>query len=334
MVATAQKKAHANPVYGGYFADPFVWKYDDIYYAIGTGEMETGGNAIGKVFPLLQSPDFFQWSFASSALIKPDSVPGNTFWAPAVAFANDTFYLYYSVGEGDKNHQLRVATSQSPQGPYRDTGRPLLNPAECSFAIDPHPFQDEDGRWYLFYARDFLDCSPAARAGTALMVAPLKNMTELENTGTPVLRARSDWQRFQSPRNMYGREWDWHTLEGPAVWKHAGRYYCFYSGGRWENDSYGVDYGVADRIMGPYSDQGNESGPRVLRTVPGRVIGPGHNTIITGPDGETHYIVYHAWDPEMKARRMFIDELIWTEVGPRSQGPTCGVEPAVTHLPH
>jgi len=44
---------------------------------------------------------------------------------------------------------------------------------------------------------------------------------------------------------MYGRVWDWHTLEGPFVRKHDGRYYCFYSGGRWETESYGVDYGVA-----------------------------------------------------------------------------------------
>jgi len=56
--------------------------------------------------------------------------------------------------------------------------------------------------------------------------------------------------------------------------------------------------------------------------------------VITGPDEETDYIVYHAWDSEMKARRMFVDELIWGPEGPRSHGPTCGVLPAVTQLPH
>ena len=109
MVTTVAKPVHANPVYGSYFADPFVWKFDDVYYAIGTGELEASGAAIGKVFPLLQSTDFFQWSFASSALVKPDPKLGNTFWAPAVACANEKFYLYYSVGQGDKYHQLRVA---------------------------------------------------------------------------------------------------------------------------------------------------------------------------------------------------------------------------------
>jgi beta-xylosidase len=254
-------------------------------------------------------------------MARPDPSLGNTFWAPEIAYANGTFYLYYSVGQGDKNHQIRVAAAKTPQGPYRDLGKTLVRPSDCPFAIDPHPFQDTDGRWYLFYARDFLDCSNQARAGTALMVARLKTMTDLDGEGTVVLRARSDWQRFQNQRPMYGRIWDWHTLEGPFLRKHDGRYYCFYSGGRWETENYGVDYGVADHVLGPYSDAGNETGPRVLRTVPNHVLGPGHNSIITGPDGED-YIVYHAWDKNLKARQMFIDKLVWTPDGPRCDGPT------------
>jgi beta-xylosidase len=322
-VATASA-IHVNPVYGSYFADPFVWKHGEVYYAIGTGALEAAGQTVGKVFPVLQSSDFFQWQFASSAMVRPDPSLGDNFWAPEVAYADDRFYLYYSVGHGDKDHQLRVATSHTPQGPYRDLGKTLLGPPACPFAIDPHPFQDDDGRWYLFYARDFLDQEGGARAGTALMVARLKSMTELENPGTMVLRARCDWQRFQANRPMYGKEWDWHTLEGPFVRKHEGRYYCFYSGGRWETENYGVDYGIAEQVMGPYSDAGNENGPRVLHTVPHQVLGPGHNSIIAGPDHQTDYIVYHAWDKEMKARQMFIDKLVWTPDGPRCEGPTWG----------
>ncbi|MDB6112074.1 MAG: glycoside hydrolase family protein, partial [Pedosphaera sp.] len=231
------------------------------------------------------------------------------------------FYLYYSVGHGDKDHQLRVAESESPQGPYRDMGVTLVDPKTCPFAIDPHPFQDDDERWYLFYARDFLETT-GGRAGTALMVARLERMNQLIGEGIMVLRARSDWQRFLKDRTMYGRVWDWHTLEGPCVRKHDGRYYCFYSGGRWETESYGVDYGVSENVMGPYSDFGNEAGPRVLRSVPGQVLGPGHNSIIIGPDGETEYIVYHAWNREMTMRQMFIDRLFWTHDGPRCEGPT------------
>jgi beta-xylosidase len=324
MAVTLSTVVHTNPVYGSYFADPFVWKAGDTYYAIGTGEQEAKGHTLGKVFPIIQSADFVTWKFASNALLRPDTSLGTHFWAPEVAQAYGKFYLYYSVGFDDRNHQLRVAVSDSPQGPYRDAGKALIDLRECPFAIDAHPFQDDDGRWYLFYARDFLDGSDEARSGTALAVRRMKSMTELSSHETVVLRARSDWQRFQANRPMHGRLWDWHTLEGPFIRKHEGRYYCFYSGGRWETENYGVDYGVADNVLGPYSDAGNENGPRVLRTIPNQLIGPGHNSIITGPDGESEFIVYHAWDKPMKARQMFIDRLVWTPDGPRCEGPTWG----------
>jgi beta-xylosidase len=317
---TIPRQVHVNPVYPAYFADPFVWKHGEMYYAIGTGELEATGKTIGKVFPVLQSSDFFQWQPAGSAMIRPDPALGSHFWAPEVVYAHEQFYLFYSVGHGDQDHRLRVAASASPQGPYQDLGRPLLDPGKCPFAIDAHPFQDVDGSWYLFYARDFLDQNEAARPGTALMVAPMKSMTELAEDGRVVLRARHDWQRFQANRELYGRTWDWHTLEGPFVTRHDGNYYCFFSGGRWENETYGVDYAVASAVTGPYSNAGGESGPRVVRTVPNQVIGPGHNSIVTGPDG-TEYLAYHAWDKQMKSRQMFIDKLIWTSDGPRCEAP-------------
>jgi len=318
-------QTYTNPIYKGYFADPFVWEYQGVYYAIGTGAAEAEGQVdeIGerRVFPLLRSDDFLNWNFVGNALLRPDPALGDNFWAPEVAYWEGKFYLYYSVGHEDKNHQLRVATSDSPLGPYQDIGV-LLDPQSCPFAIDPHPFCDDDGQWYLFYARDFLDTEGGVRAGTALMVDRLQGMTKLAGGGKVVLRARCDWQRFLANRPMYGGIYDWHTLEGPCVRKYAGRYYCLYSGGRWETENYGVDYGVADSVMGPYSDTGNEAGPRVLRSIPDRVLGPGHNSIVLGPDGRTEYIVYHAWDTSRSARRMCLDKLIWTPGGPRCDGPS------------
>ena len=41
-----------------------------------------------------------------------------------------------------------------------------------------------------------------------------------------------------------------------------------------------------------------------------------------GPDGETEYLIYHAWDKDMTARQMCVDRLIWTPEGPRCEGPT------------
>ncbi|MGH7341890.1 MAG: glycoside hydrolase family 43 protein, partial [Candidatus Rokuibacteriota bacterium] len=264
----------------------------------------------------------FRWERVGHALRRPDASLGLSFWAPEVAVRDGRCFMYYSVGHEDRAHQLRVAISADPVGPYEDAGVALVDPAACPFAIDPHPFRDDDGQWYLFYARDFLDSGDQHRPGTALVVDRLVDMTSLAGEPRTVLRACFDWQRFQSERAMYGGLYDWHTLEGPCVRKHAGRYYCFYSGGRWESDGYGVDYGVADTVLGPYRHPATCDRPRVLATVPGHVLGPGHNSIVRGPDDETDFIVYHAWGSDMRERRMYVAPLRWGADGPRCQGPT------------
>lgn len=302
------------PVYPGYFADPFVWRHEGIYYAVGTGAAEAHGDAGGRVFQMLRSTDLTSWTPLPTALdaLPPDY--GDAYWAPEVAFADGRFYLYYSVGRGDKAHHIRVAVSDTPEGPYSDTGSRVTNPFDIPFAIDASPFQDDDGQWYLFYARDSLD---TARPGTVVVVDRLVGMTRLAGEERMVVRAQHEWQRFVANRVMYGGVYDWHTIEGPCVRKHEGRYYCFFSAGRWENESYGVDYAVADHAMGPYTCDSNDEGARVLHTIPGQIIGPGHNSMTASPDGTEDYIVYHAWDVGMTARRMFVDPILWTPDGPR-----------------
>ena len=303
----------ANPVYDGYFADPFLFRHDDCFYAVGTGPVVEG--AAGFEFPILTSPDLRRWTSLGGALIRP-KVDGHCFWAPEVAHHAGIFYLYYSVGVSDQCHELRVATSDRPEGPYLDTGKPILPRSSTPFAIDPNPFRDVDGKWYLFYARDFLDSGGLDRAGTALVVAPLIEMVTLSEEFTTVARAHHDWQRYQSKRPIYGGIYDWHTLEGPCAIRHDDRYYCLYSGGNWQDDTYGVDFVTADSVMGPWTDSNPDLGPRVLRSVPGHVLGPGHNSVVCSPAGALT-IAYHAWDNQKTARRLCLDELIWTDDGPR-----------------
>jgi beta-xylosidase len=325
---------YTNPVYPFAFADPFVWKFQNRYYAVGTGPISETAHAAETEFttrvidgtrmaiPLLISEDLVHWKLHGGALEVAPSLSSAVFWAPEVAMHEGKFYLYYSCATEGLRHQLRVAVSGTPQGPYQDVGPLLPKEDDCSFAIDAHPFRDDDGQWYLFYARDFLDFSESTRAGTALVVDRLIGMTRLAGERTTVLRATQEWQRFQANRSMYGDIFDWHTLEGPCVRKRDGRYYCFYSGGCYQGEGYGVDYATADHVMGPYTDSGNEEGARVLRTVPGKVIGPGHHSIVLAPDDQREFIVYHAWDSAMTARRMCIDPLVWTEHGPGCSGPT------------
>jgi GH43 family beta-xylosidase len=303
-------------VHPAYFADPFVVRAPDGgYVAYGTGA------AVGdRMFEVLRSDDLVRWTSVGGAL-EPLAEPWATdYWAPEVAHADGRWFMYYSAGEGDRRHLLRVAVAGAPEGPFRDQGI-VLTPDE-RFAIDAHPFRDDDGQWYLFYAHDVLD---GDRVGTTVAVDRMLDMTRLEGRPRTLLRATDDWQLYRRGREMYGQVYDWHTLEGPFVRKRDGRYWLFYSGGAWEEPSYGVGAAVADHPLGPYHEP--VPGPSVLSTLPGRVLGPGHNSIVTGPDGED-WLVYHAWDPDRTARRMWIDRLRWGAEGPERSGPTEGTQPA------
>src|SRR4051812_15431777 len=110
---------YTNPVYDQYFADPFVLRHNGRYYAYGTGPTTDG-----RPFPMLESADLIHWEPRGGALIPPG---GDAFWAPEVAYHDNTFYLYYSAhGIEGRDHQLRVATSRDPLGPFKDAGRVLV----------------------------------------------------------------------------------------------------------------------------------------------------------------------------------------------------------------
>jgi beta-xylosidase len=308
---------YTNPVYPLYMADPFVLHRDGVYYAYGTAPASTDG----LQFPVLRSTDLVQWESCGWAL-KPISA-ANTFWAPEVAYHDGVFYMYYSAGDVDGlGHQLRIATSVSPTGLFVDSDK-LLIPNE-SFTIDAHPFLDDDGQWYLFYSMDFLTLDTNYRVGTGIVVDKLLDMTTLAGQPQVVVRPFADWQLFKAQRPMYGSIYDWHTIEGAALRKHNGRYYCFYSGGAWERDNYGIAYVVADHPLGPYRRP--ETHGALLRSVPGKVIGPGHNSFTEAGDG-SEFVIYHGWDATMTARLMRIDRLLWKGDAPIISGPTWTPQP-------
>ena len=314
-------RTYRNPVWPGYFADPFVLRHEGEYFAYGTAEtLERDGRGGVRAFKILRSRNLVDWMEAGAALELPPDVFDHAFWAPEVAFHHGTFYLYYSSAPPgrDELHRLRVATSTSPTGPFIEAG--LVLPEAEGFCIDAHPFRDpRDGAWYLFFARDYFE----ERTGTGLAVVPLApDLRRAAAPPTPILRANADWQIYERNRTHYGRTWTaWHTVEGPCVVAHDDRYYCFYSGGNWQTHAYGVSYAVADHPLGPWQ-HADGAEPLVLRQRTGEVLGPGHNSYTIGPDGRTEFLVYHAWDAARTARRMCIDRLMWTKDGPRCTGPT------------
>jgi GH43 family beta-xylosidase len=299
------------PAWREYFADPFVLRGEDgRYVAIGT---EGEAPASGRVFPLLESEDLLEWRDHGRALDRVDAGLGDAYWAPEIAHAEGRWWLYYSVGHDIHGHHLRVAASPDRFGPYADTGA-VITPDE-RFAIDAHPFLDEDGTRYLFFARDVLDHE---RPGTHLAVARLDGMQRFAAPAVPVLAPWADWQIYERDREMYGRRWDWHTLEGPSVVRRNGRYWMTFSAGAWTGPGYAVTWAVADHPLGPWQAASDAAAP--LLASDNIFLGPGHNSLTVAPDGGD-VIVFHSWNAERTHRLMHLRRIEFTPDGPLLGGP-------------
>jgi GH43 family beta-xylosidase len=289
-------ETYLNPVYPRSFPDPFVLKFRGEYFAYCTDFWRDG-----RVFGVLQSRDLVNWTEIGGAMQKLDT-DAPFYWAPEVIYANGKFYLYYSVGN-EALMELRVAVSDRPGGGFIDSGKKLSTE---DFAIDAHVFTDTDGQKYLFYATDFLHHS---HIGTGTVVDKMTDFYTLEGNPRPVTRARFDWQVYDPHRKEKGGV-RWHTVEGPFILKRKEIYYEMFSGGNWQNISYGVSFAVTDDIARreewtQFSD-GEKILP-ILRTIPDLVVGPGHNSVIRGTNNRELYCVYHRWTEH--GRTLCIDRM-------------------------
>lgn len=289
-------KTYLNPVYPYSFPDPFVLKFRNEYFAYCTDFWRDG-----KVFGILRSRDLINWTESGGAMEQLESdVP--FYWAPEVTYSNGKFYLYYSVGN-ETFMEIRVAVSNRPDGGFVDAGRKLTFEY---FAIDAHLFTDTDGTKYLFYATDFLDHT---HIGTGTVMDKMIDFFTLEGNPSPVTRAKYDWQIYDPNRLEKGNV-RWHTIEGAFILKRKGIYYEMFSGGNWQNPTYGVSFATTDNLKNQtewtqFSD-GEKTFP-ILRTVPDIVIGPGHNSVVRGVNNRELFCLYHRWT--QNGRALAIDRM-------------------------
>lgn len=318
---------YVNPVHPRDFPDPFILRYKGKYYAVCTGFWKDG-----RVFGIMRSTDLIHWEELQGAMepLTPfdPTIPYTCYWAPEIYRFGETFYLYYSVGNETWMH-IRVAIADHPAGPYTDSGHILTRE---QFAIDPHVFMDDDGQHYLFYATDFLDYS---YIGTGTVRDRLIEPRTLADKPQPVTRANYDWQVYDPNRKEKGGV-RWHTVEGPFVLKRKGIYYEMFSGGNWQNTTYGVSFASTRDINAPGEWQQHCDGTTtlpILRTInadDGRipVIGPGHNSVIEGPTSLEQYCIYHQWNKELTSRVLSIDRMDFVGKDMIVLGPTTELQEA------
>lgn len=206
-------------------------------------------------------------------------------WAPDAACKNGKYYLYFPAKRANGIFQIGVAISDSPVGPFV----PEPEAIEGSYTIDPAVFEDEDGKFYMYFGgiwggqlqkyrnnqyaeqnEEPLANEPALGPIIALMSDDMKQFAEepkeikiLDENGHVLLAGDNDRRFFE------------------ASWMHKynGKYYFSYSTG----DTHFICYAIGDNPYGPFTYQG-----RILNPVIGWTS---HHSICKVD--EKWYLFYH-----------------------------------------
>jgi beta-xylosidase len=284
-----------NPIIDAYLADPFMIHHDGRYWLIATGQARDG-----RHLPIWTSIDLVNWTFVRGAVARGKEGSWNrfNFWAPEVLHHDGRWWLYYTAKPTDDKdnagNRVGLAVADTPDGPYEDVGV-IVDHA----SLDGSPFRDHDGQLWLFYVTDHGNKRgiPPGKIWVDRLVSP----TQVADAPTCLIDEHG-WQ------------------EGPVLMAQPdGRYRLTYSLGGWTNDTYRVAQAVGDHPAGPFV----EDPDAIIMRSNDKVKGPGHHNFFTGPDGKP-WLIYHGWDPGMKARYPRIDPLriaadgTWSSVAPTS----------------
>ncbi len=282
---------------GIYVHDPYMLQdQSHVYWLYGTHNTLAKSTDL-KTFTTA-SPDINPEPSWWTSIFSP-SQGAPDMWAPDVLYANGIYYQYYAVPvEPDSlggEAIIGLVTSTSPSGPWTDKGWIIQSWSNSSTpisgfgftanstynAIDPAPFVDTQGNWWLVWGSWF--------DGTHII--------QLDpSTG---LRLASNTQIYDVAFRYWGEE-------GPFIYYWNGYYYYFASINPCcsSTSAYRIIYGRSTSPTGPYLDRGgvdlHNNGGTVLLSGHGNIVGPGGESIFTdtGADGTASQptLVYHYYD--------------------------------------
>ena len=278
-VDSATNKTYRNPLMNGQsFADPHVIKVGDTYYLYATTHLAG--------YDAFVSKDLVHWENKGRAFDDPRRGA----WAPDVFHhqrGDGKFYLYYTDNIGDRTpdgprKQIGVAVADSPLGPFQDKAVLVTD------AIDAHLFQDDDGKFYLYY----VDASEVFK----IRVQPMSDPVTKQGEPTIVIRPTEPWEKVSGE-----------VTEGPFMLKRNGVYYLMYSGTGADSPNYGIGYATAKSPFGPFE---KFTGNPIVHRV-GKVLGPGHHCVIEGPDQKLWLVYHQKWDGTRSFKRFLAIDPMW-----------------------
>lgn len=263
--------------YSGDFPDPSVLRVGRYWFAYSTTMSNLN-------LPVLKSTDLVHWQAAGEGLKKPapwaakrkgGSYPHVTTWAPNVARIGNTFVHYYATRVRGTKHRMCISVSRSrfPGKGFVDrTAHPLVCPPDRG-AIDPSYFMAPGGKRFLLWKGDQNHYNPAR-----IWITPLSaDGVHLVGASRLLLQVQDPWERG--------------IIENPSMIAFKGRYYLFYSGGSYANNTYATGYAVCQTYVGPCT----RAAALPLLATGGRVSGPGGAMAFYDSSMQLR-LAYAAWD--------------------------------------
>ncbi|THV76360.1 Arabinanase/levansucrase/invertase [Aureobasidium pullulans] len=318
-----------SPVHEAIFAnfpDPAIVKHEGLYYAFATtnaaGILAQAHNMTLADYgrsniQMATSLDFKNWTLLDSKHDPlPDlggwvkrgfnekHVPFANVWAPAVIKrpSDGKFILYYSaaVENATRSHCIGAAISNtsSPAGPYFPLNTTITCPIKEGGAIDPTPFIDMDGSFYLAYK---IDGNNVGRGGVCG-----NTVTPVVSTPIQLQRMKEDGVTPDGPETtiLDRTEQDGPLVEAPFLVRSSGGiYFLFYSSGCTRDSSYDVKYAWAQNVTGPYQ----RADKPLLKTGDFKLLAPGSVGLTEVMEDETFGMAFHARveAPYGKVRAMY-----------------------------
>ncbi|WP_245808570.1 family 43 glycosylhydrolase [Deinococcus hopiensis] len=288
---------------------------------LNAGDRDANGNFNFRLITMAKSTDLVNWTYVGDAFSqRPSWVwPDAGMWAPEVAYLNGKYFLYYTASDTVRGGSaIGVATSDSPTGPWVDSGGPVVEPQRPPvgdpnarrWVFDADVIQDTSGQNWIYYGSYF--------GGVAVR--------KLSADG---LRSDPATQKEIASANRY---------EGSNVFQKDGWYYLFASATdccRGPLTGYSVFVGRSRSPDGPFLDRDGVDlsatyvgGTPMLSMNGNRWVGPGHNAVFTDASGQD-WTVYHAidrFDPYLaqpgglNKRPALLDPIDWESGWPTVRG--------------
>lgn len=267
--------------------DPFVLTTRHGYYLYSSQSGFTSAPVSVATSKVL---DHWGPSQAALAMDPPWATFGYT-WSPDVRQIRGRYVMYFDAmattslfddaalpGFQGRAQCIGTATSSSPLGPFTPQAQPLTCQFDEHGAIDPRTFVSPRGELWLDWKSDD-NAVLASTAPTKIYAQRLSaDGLDLVGTATVLLQADEPWQD------------DDHIIEAPDMVAADGTYWLFYSGGWFNQPSYGIGVARCAGPAGPCTD---------MSTLPwlgsnAQGSGPGEESLFVDHDGTT-WMVFSPW---------------------------------------